>query len=63
MPKLSKENAINLMVNIIRNDEFPQHEKPALSDFLAEKYGLTKKQQANIEVRLDKIYSYLIGEK
>ena len=62
MPKLNKQNAINLMNEIINSEEFIKHEKPVLSDYLRNRYDLTEKQQANVEVKLDKIYSYLIGE-
>jgi len=61
MPKLSRQDAMTLMTDIINSEEFPRHEKPSLSDFWAEKYGLTERQQARIEVKLERIYSYLIG--
>jgi len=61
MPKLSKQDAVKLMTDIINSEEFIRLEKPAMSDYYASKYGLTERQQARIEVRLEKIYSYLTG--
>lgn len=63
MPKLNKEEAINFMIDIIKDEAFTKLEKPYISDYLREKHNLTERQQANIEVRLEKIYSYLIGRK
>ena len=63
MPKLNKDDALALMVMIIQSEEFPRLEKPASSDYWRKRYGLTERQQAVVEVRLEKIFSYLIGRK
>lgn len=61
MQKLKPEEAIDFMSQIINDPAFPKLEKPYVSDILRERYELTERQQANIEVRLEKIFSYLIG--
>jgi len=61
MPNLKPEEAIKFISDIIHDPAFIELEKPYVSDILREQYGLTERQQANIEVRLEKIFSYLIG--
>jgi hypothetical protein len=59
MFKLKKEDAIMLMIDIIKDEAFIRKEKPYMSNVLRDRYGLTERQQANVEVRLEKIFSYL----
>lgn len=60
MLKLKPEQAKELMLEIINDPDFIKHQKPLLSDFMRKKYGLTERQQARVEVRLERILDYLI---
>jgi len=59
MLKLKPDQARDLMLEIINDPVFIDHQKPICSDILREKYGLTERQQAYVEVRLERILEYL----
>lgn len=59
MLKLKPEQAKALMLEIINDPDFIKHQKPLFSDVMREKYGLTERQQAYVEVRLERILEYL----
>jgi hypothetical protein len=57
-----REKAIKFMNEIINDEAFIEREKPYCSEQLRQKYNLTERQQARIEVRLEKIFSYLVDK-